>query len=349
MYASAPHALSPDKSRKKSKYRNTPKDGRDDIYLDSRVIANRSLPPGKVSQNSKSIELPPNSLKKSSTGKSRTLSRAPSRLSDYLEELMDKPIEVDDEVDLVFTAKPTSAKFVKAKANVDSATQIEKTDFFEFDVEVEPFLEVLVGKTLHLSVIELKEEFELETIRKQQEEFEAIRNMELVELHRLEVEHKRKAAERERREKQESSIKEQQVKKKDNTIARQVANSIIAVIDERLFDSLERRGNFENKIEKEIREVSLKEVRQKVLARVQLYAAAKDMAEELLLAAMRKGEVFGALQMKECEKQEQERRRKAEEEAARKKAEAEAAAAAALAAAEKARLEEEGSIGGEME
>ncbi len=29
-----------------------------------------------------------------------------------------------------------------------------------------------MGKTLHLSVIELKEEFELEVIRKQQEEFE---------------------------------------------------------------------------------------------------------------------------------------------------------------------------------
>ena len=45
----------------------------------------------------------------------------------------------------MYSVKPTSAKFVKAKINVDAETQIEKTDFFEFDVEVEPFLEVLVS------------------------------------------------------------------------------------------------------------------------------------------------------------------------------------------------------------
>ena len=53
-------------------------------------------------------------------------------------------------VDLVFSVKPTSAKFVKAKINVDAETQIEKTDFFEFDVEVEPFLEVLVSEYILL-------------------------------------------------------------------------------------------------------------------------------------------------------------------------------------------------------
>ena len=36
--------------------------------------------------------------------------------------------------------------------------------------------------------------------------------------------------------------------KKDRTVARQVANAIINEIDQRLFESLERRGNFENKV-----------------------------------------------------------------------------------------------------
>ena len=36
--------------------------------------------------------------------------------------------------------------------------------------------------------------------------------------------------------------------KKDRTVARQVANAIIYEIDQHLFESLERRGNFENKV-----------------------------------------------------------------------------------------------------
>ena len=64
-YSSTPHALSPDKLKKKSKYRNVPKEeGRgEDIYLDSRVASGRGSGniPGKGSQYnvSKSMDIPP--------------------------------------------------------------------------------------------------------------------------------------------------------------------------------------------------------------------------------------------------------------------------------------------------
>mmetsp|Transcript_4792 Transcript_4792/g.6605 ORF Transcript_4792/g.6605 Transcript_4792/m.6605 type:complete len:365 (-) Transcript_4792:1124-2218(-) len=356
-YSSAPHALSPDKFRRKSKYRssNTRGDGKDDIFLDSRVINSRngSVPGREGSQYSvsKSMELSaPKGSRKVQFNKSQHSSRSISHhKEDYLEELMDKPIEVDDEVDVVFAVKPVSAKFVKSKLNVDSGTQIESGDFFEFDVEVEPILEVLVGKTLYLSLIELREEHELDVIRMQQEEFEAIRNIEIAELHRMEAEHKRKNLERDRREQQEHNHMQKSFKQKEDKSATIVANEIVNEIDERLFASLARRGHFDNKVEKEVREMTIKEMRKDVLSKVQLYKAASAMAEELLLAAIQKGEVFGAAQMVEREKLKEElRRRKLQEEAeeAARKAEEEAARKAAEEAAAKA--EEGGEVDGEM-
>jgi hypothetical protein len=54
--------------------------------------------------------------------------------------------------------RPTSPLFVPAKTGVDKATQIDTVELFDFDLEVEPLLEVLVGKTLQASTIELLDE-----------------------------------------------------------------------------------------------------------------------------------------------------------------------------------------------
>jgi hypothetical protein len=54
--------------------------------------------------------------------------------------------------------RPTSPLFVPAKTGVDVATQIDTVELFDFDLEVEPLLEVLVGKTLQASMIELLDE-----------------------------------------------------------------------------------------------------------------------------------------------------------------------------------------------
>lgn len=62
---------------------------------------------------------------------------------------------------------------------------------FDFDIEVKPILEVLVGKTIEQSLIEVMEEEELADLRKQQREFEEMRNAEKVEQQRLEEQERR--------------------------------------------------------------------------------------------------------------------------------------------------------------
>lgn len=62
---------------------------------------------------------------------------------------------------------------------------------FDFDVEVKPILEVLVGKTVEQSLLEVMEEEELSNLRQQQRQFEELRNVELAEQQRLEEQDRR--------------------------------------------------------------------------------------------------------------------------------------------------------------
>jgi predicted RNase H-like nuclease (RuvC/YqgF family) len=62
---------------------------------------------------------------------------------------------------------------------------------FDFDLEVEPILEVLVGKTVEQALTEVLEEEELEGLRAQQRRFRELRASEQAELQRLEEQERR--------------------------------------------------------------------------------------------------------------------------------------------------------------
>ena len=87
----------------------------------------------------------------------------------YLEELSDKVPEVEEQTQTeAFLDRPLSPLFIPTKSGVDKTTQIEDGDLFDFDLEVVPILEVLVGKTLEVSMVEVMEEEELASLRKHQ-------------------------------------------------------------------------------------------------------------------------------------------------------------------------------------
>lgn len=115
----------------------------------------------------------------------------------FLEELTDRvPEETAGTQTEAFLDRPPTPLFMPAKTGVDRETQILPGELFDFDLEVEPILEVLVGKTLEQGLMEVLEEEELSAIRNRQEEFEQLRNSELAEVQRLEAEVKRKYAEK---------------------------------------------------------------------------------------------------------------------------------------------------------
>ena len=74
----------------------------------------------------------------------------------YLEEVTD--VQPEEEVATqtdAFLERPVTPLFVPAKRGVDAETQIEEGELFDFDFEVEPLLEVLVGKTLEQGLMEV--------------------------------------------------------------------------------------------------------------------------------------------------------------------------------------------------
>ncbi|KAJ8355589.1 hypothetical protein SKAU_G00183830 [Synaphobranchus kaupii] len=125
----------------------------------------------------------------------------------YLEEISDfvEESSVECQTD-AFLDKPPSPLFIPAKTGRDVATQIEEGELFDFDLEVRPLLETLVGKTVEQSLMEVMEEEELASLRAQQRAYEELHNLELVEVQRLEQRERRHREEKERRLRQQREV-----------------------------------------------------------------------------------------------------------------------------------------------
>lgn len=87
----------------------------------------------------------------------------------YLEEISDRPVEkdMDTQTDPI-ADRPPSPLFVPAKSGEDKSTQIDPDLVFNFDLEVENILSVLVAKTLEQSLMEVREEEEVANMKKHQ-------------------------------------------------------------------------------------------------------------------------------------------------------------------------------------
>lgn len=75
----------------------------------------------------------------------------------YLEEVTDVAPEEDAGTQTdAFLERPVTPVYVPQKSGMDKETQIEDGELFDFDFEVEPILEVLVGKTLEQGLMEVR-------------------------------------------------------------------------------------------------------------------------------------------------------------------------------------------------
>ena len=98
-----------------------------------------------------------------------------------------------------FIDRPPTPLFIPNEEGVNQETQIEDGDLFEFDVEVDPILEVIVGKSLEHARMEVLEEYEVELMRKHKRVFTQKRDAELIEVQRMEAEYIRREQEDNRR------------------------------------------------------------------------------------------------------------------------------------------------------
>eukprot|EP00002_Diphylleia_rotans_P021628 TRINITY_DN4210_c0_g2_i1.p1 TRINITY_DN4210_c0_g2~~TRINITY_DN4210_c0_g2_i1.p1 ORF type:complete len:445 (-),score=136.28 TRINITY_DN4210_c0_g2_i1:903-2237(-) len=171
----------------------------------------------------------------------------------YLEEITDRVVEVDIDTQTdPFLDRPPSPLFIPRKSGIDAETQILEGELFDFDLEVEPILQVLVGRSLEQALVEVIEEEEVANMRAHQIEYERIRNAELAEIQRMEAAEKRKAEEKERRLAQEQARKERELQKKRRAAARTFAEQYLSDLQSNVFTKLEEDGFFFNPVQKEV-------------------------------------------------------------------------------------------------
>jgi len=171
----------------------------------------------------------------------------------YLEVLEDVIPEHDNATQTdAFNDRPPTPMFIQAKTGLDVATQVEDGELFDFDLEVAPLLEVLVGKTIEQSFTEVLEEEELRAMRDHQEYFEQVRTAELVATQRMEAEERRKANENARRVKQEEEriAREKAVRTKISSVL--LARGYLTGVFDVVFDKLYEDGTFYDPSVKEV-------------------------------------------------------------------------------------------------
>ncbi|XP_005615752.4 radial spoke head protein 3 homolog, partial [Canis lupus familiaris] len=171
----------------------------------------------------------------------------------YLEEIADRIIEVDMECQTdAFLDRPPTPLFIPAKTGKDVATQILEGELFDFDLEVKPMLEVLVGKTIEQSLLEVMEEEELANLRATQYAYEELRNVELAEVQRLEEQERRHREEKERRKQQQWEVVYKHNETSQKVAARVFAQRYLADLLPSVFGSLRDGGYFFDPIERDI-------------------------------------------------------------------------------------------------
>ncbi|XP_070568469.1 radial spoke head protein 3 homolog isoform X2 [Ptychodera flava] len=171
----------------------------------------------------------------------------------YLEELSDRVEEADVECQTdAFLDRPPTPLFVPAKTGQDVATQILEGELFDFDIEVKPILEVLVGKTVEQALLEVMEEEELANLQSQQRAFEELRNAELVETQRLEEQERRHREEKERRMKQQREVLKKERETAEKIAARAFAQAYLADLVPSVFGTLNDNGYFFDPVERDV-------------------------------------------------------------------------------------------------
>uniref|UniRef100_A0A8C3KAY9 Radial spoke head 3 n=1 Tax=Calidris pygmaea TaxID=425635 RepID=A0A8C3KAY9_9CHAR len=171
----------------------------------------------------------------------------------YLEEISDRIIEVDIECQTdAFLDRPATPLFIPAKTGKDVATQIEEGELFDFDIEVKPILEVLVGKTIEQALLEVMEEEELAQLWAHQRAYAELRNAELAEAQRLEEQDRRYREEQERRKLQHMQMLQKQKETTEKIAARAFAQRYLTDLIPSVFNNLRESGFFYDPIERDI-------------------------------------------------------------------------------------------------
>ncbi|KAK2964602.1 putative Flagellar radial spoke protein 3 [Blattamonas nauphoetae] len=207
----------------------------------------------------------------------------------YLEELSEQVPTFDFETQTdYFIDQPTVPCYVPVKSGIDVETQIED-DLFDFDYECEPLLEVLIGKTLEQSLLEVLEEEEIRKVQQHRTEMQQIRNAELQAQQEMENAQMRRFEEKERRKQQQRERIEHEKTISEKVASVAFAHDLLATLQKSVQHSLEGAGYFVDRRQVAISSDFLPWLLEEANSKVKRVSESRQVVRRLVQAAMKKG------------------------------------------------------------
>lgn len=252
---------------------------------------------------------------------------------DYLEELADQIFEADSstQTDVVDEVTVPPLYMAAKPLGSDVATSIDAGELFDFELGVEPTLEVMVGKAMEQAVMEVREEEEIRMWKEQRDRLQRERNQIMAEAQRMEAQSKRHHEEKERRLRQERERLAREAEVARKAAARTAARNLLSNLQSSVVERLTEAGHLYDPVTKEVDGIFMPWLLQTAAGHL---AAARDSRAQLDVI------IAHAVQSVHLEVEEK-KRAEAEAKAAAERARLEAIAKAEEEAAEKVRLEEE--------
>ena len=156
-----------------------------------------------------------------------------------------KPIEIKEKVEdqpYFFEDRPKTPKYIPLPKGKDEATQIIDGELFDFEMEVKPILEVLVGRSVIQAQYELIEEYERDEYLNHKKNYERKREFELNKLQRTEAKYIRQEEEKQRRFKQKEQRKINDIIMQKKLMANVFSKHFLKNLKGNTFRHLQERG-----------------------------------------------------------------------------------------------------------
>mmetsp|Transcript_7229 Transcript_7229/g.13452 ORF Transcript_7229/g.13452 Transcript_7229/m.13452 type:complete len:406 (+) Transcript_7229:81-1298(+) len=147
-----------------------------------------------------------------------------------------------------FIEEPRPAPYIPMKTGMDVGTQVETALVFKFDEHVQPILDVLCGKTIEQSLMEVIHEEQVQALEKRKRTL--IHNLDVEKRQFRELERQEKALyeanKKVRDEKHKEWVEEQEVREK--ILASTYAIKLLEGIQDKVFDTLTETGHFDDPV-----------------------------------------------------------------------------------------------------
>ena len=148
-----------------------------------------------------------------------------------------------------FEDRPPTPKFIPLPPGKEVATQIEDGELFDYDLEVEPILEVLVGRSLLSATYELIQEEERKEYLSHKKKYEQEREFELINLQRMDAARQRREDEKNRRAKQVEQKKLYDIEIQKKLMSKMSSKFYLSNLKKNVVNSLFERGVLRDKQE----------------------------------------------------------------------------------------------------